>query len=109
LKLHRISIVVGEGKSELFHREFVCNATNDYYILPNDKRVKKTAVEKVEVHGISHDRYFAVIWLFNTEQMKEHAASLRTMAEAHFAVCEKEAHAGYELAKAHTVYPEILK
>jgi hypothetical protein len=105
LKIHRLSIVVGEGKSEVFYRDFTCNQTNDYYILPKDKRVKKTAIEKVEVHGVTHERYYAVVWLANVDKIQEYAAMLQQMAIDHFAICEKLAKQGYELAKEKTVIP----
>jgi hypothetical protein len=98
LKIHRLSIVVGEG---------TCNQTNDYYILPKDKRVKKTVIEKFEVHGVTHDRYYALVWLANADKIKEFAETLRQMAIDHFALCEKLAKQGYELAKDQTVIPEF--
>jgi hypothetical protein len=107
LKIHRLSIVVGEGKSEVFFRDFTCNATKDYYILPKDKRVKKSAIEQFEVHGVTHERYFAVVWLANVDKVKEYAATLQKMAIEHFALCEKLAHEGLELAKDKTIIPEI--
>jgi hypothetical protein len=107
LKIHRLSIVVGEGKSEVFYRDFTCNQTNDYYILPKDKRVKKSVIEKFEVHGVSHDRYYAVVWLANTDKIQEFAVTLKQMAIDHFALCEKLAKQGYELAKDQTVIPEF--
>jgi hypothetical protein len=107
LKIHRLSIVVGEGKSEVFYRDFTCNATNDYYILPKDKRVKKSAIEKFEVHGVTHERYYAVVWLASVDKVKEFAAALQKMAIDHFENCEKLASQGYELAKDKTIIPEM--
>jgi hypothetical protein len=106
LKLHRLSIVVGEGKSEVFYRDFICNQSNDYYILPKDKRVKKAAIEKFEVHGVTHDRYYALVWLANADKIQEYAAALRQMAIDHFEMCERLAKQGYELAK-ETVIPDF--
>ena len=107
MKIHRLSIVVGEGKSEVFLRDFICNATKDYYILPKDKRVKKTAIEQFEVHGVTHERYFAVVWLANVDKVKEFSAALQQMAIDHFELCEKLAHQGLELAKNNIIFPEI--
>ncbi|QGQ98279.1 hypothetical protein EHS13_27040 [Paenibacillus psychroresistens] len=107
MKIHRLSIVVGEGKSEVFYRDFICNATKDYYILPKDKRVKKTAIEQVEVHGVTHERYYAAVWLANVDNAKEFVAKLQQMAIDHFELCEKLAQQGLELAKANTILPEI--
>jgi hypothetical protein len=107
LKIHRLSIVVGEGKSEVFYRDFICNATKDYYILPKEKRVKKTAIEKFEVHGVTHERYYAVVWLANLDKVQEFVATLQTMAVDHFEICERLARQGLELAKQKTIVPEI--
>jgi hypothetical protein len=108
MKIHRLSIVVGEGKSEVFYRDFTCNATNDYYILPKEKRVKKSAIEKFEVHGSTHERYFAVVWLAKIDKVKEFTAALQKMAIDHFEICEKSARQGYDLAKDKTIIPEIV-
>jgi hypothetical protein len=107
LKIHRLSIVVGEGKSEVFYRDFTCNATNDYYILPKDKRVKKAAIEQIEVHGVTHERYYAAVWLAGADKIKEFTAVLQKMAIEHFESCEKLARQGYDLAKNKTVVPDI--
>jgi hypothetical protein len=107
LKIHRLSIVVGEGKAEVFYRDFTCNQTNDYYILPKDKRVKKTAIDKIEVHGVTHDRYYALVWLANADKIQEYAAILQQMAVEHFEICEKLANEGYRLAKNETIFPVI--
>jgi hypothetical protein len=107
LKIHRLSIVVSEGKSEVFYRDFTCNATNDYYILPKDKRVKKSAIEKFEVHGVTHERYYAVVWLTSADKVKEFTAVLQKMAIDHFENCEKLARQGYELAKDKTIVPDM--
>ncbi|MEX2462493.1 MAG: hypothetical protein WD469_14540 [Paenibacillaceae bacterium] len=107
MKIHRLSIVVGEGKSEVFYRDFTCNATHDYYILPKAKRVKKSAIEKFEVHGVTHERYYAVVWLASVDKVKEFTAALQQMAIDHFELCEKLAHEGLVLAKEKTIVPDI--
>ncbi|MDB5054351.1 MAG: hypothetical protein JWM44_2401 [Bacilli bacterium] len=108
MKLHRLSIVVGEGKSEVFYREFTCNATHDYYILPKDKRVKKSALEKIDVHGVTHERYYAAVWLFDEKKLKEFSELLRKMAIEHFESCAKLAKEAYDIAQAQTVYPQEI-
>lgn len=92
----------------MFYRDFICNATKDYYILPKDKRVKKTAIEHFEVHGVTHERYYAAVWLANLEKVEEFVATLQTMAVEHFETCEKLARQGLALAKEQTITPVIV-
>lgn len=108
MKIHRLSIVVGEGKSEVFYRDFTCNATKDYYILPKDKRVKKAAIDQVDVHGVTHERYYAAVWLASDDKVKEFTAILQQMAIEHFESCERLAKQGLELTKNNTILPDMV-